>query len=138
MNDDELRSILKSEADRVEVGDNSWSRLESRFAIPPAHSAPRAFAFAFGTVGIGVLVALVVGVIWVLRDEPGPRIASSPNPSGRGICVGADLGDERPPSTGGPGCAERQDSRAIREPVLRRRHIDRGLARWSRLLLRRW
>ena len=67
MNEDDLRSILRSEAERIDVGDDSWSRLESRLSPRPAGSAPR--AFAFGAVAIGVAVALVVGVTWMRRDD---------------------------------------------------------------------
>ena len=73
VNDDELRAILKSEAERVDVGDDSWSRLESRWAVASARSAPR--AFALGAVAIGVVVALVVGVIWIGRTDHDANVA---------------------------------------------------------------
>lgn len=63
MNDDELRRVLHAEADRVEVGSDSWSRLESRLHTARARSAPR--AFALGGIAVAVAVALVVGMTWI-------------------------------------------------------------------------
>ncbi|MEO6469737.1 MAG: hypothetical protein ABIP21_11605 [Acidimicrobiia bacterium] len=67
MNDDELCSILHREADRIEEGPDSWSRLESRLNAAPVRSAPR--SFAFGALTMVVVVALVVGVVWIGRDD---------------------------------------------------------------------
>ena len=65
MNDDELRAILHREADRIEEGPDSWSRLGSRWTVESVRSAPR--SFAFGALSIAVVTATVVGVVWIGR-----------------------------------------------------------------------
>ena len=81
MNDDELRAILKSEADRVGEDPDSWSRLESRLQGDRRRSYPR--AFALGAMTIAVAVSLV-GAIWLSRDARraplvAPRSGSMPS-----------------------------------------------------------
>ena len=79
MNDDDLRSILHEEGDRIEPGDHSWSRLESRLQ-PAKRSAERSRAFAFGTVAIAVVVSLAAVVLWVGREQPRTQVAVVPRP----------------------------------------------------------
>lgn len=79
MNDDDLRSILHEEGDRIEPGDHSWSRLESRLQ-PAKRSAERSRAFALGTVAIAVVVSLAAVVLWVGREQPRTQVAVVPRP----------------------------------------------------------
>ena len=76
MNDDELRAILHREADQIKEGPDSWSRLESRWTVAPVRSAPR--SFAFGALAIAVVMALVVGVVWIGRRDSVTHAASGP------------------------------------------------------------
>ncbi len=89
MNDDELRSILKSEADRVEPGEHSWSRLASRLERSAERSAPR--SFALGAVAIAVVVALVAVVLPVGRERQRRQVAAgSRSAPARILAVNAD------------------------------------------------
>ena len=74
MNGDELRRVLRDEADRVEIGEQSWSRLEPR--LSGDRSASGARSFALGAVAIAVVVALVAGVLWFGRDEHDTHVAA--------------------------------------------------------------
>ena len=79
MTEDELRRVLHDEADRVEVGDDSWSRIESRLAVgrsagrSPIHSALRP------AIAIVLAAALLGGALIVVRND-----SSRPVATGRG------------------------------------------------------
>ena len=56
MNDDELRRVLHEEADRFEVGEHSWSRVESRFAS--SHSSRSSVLVGIAVVSLAVIFGL--------------------------------------------------------------------------------
>ena len=70
MNEVDLRSALRDEADRAEVGEDSWRRLQSRLTMRSAERSP-VRSMLRPAIAIVVFAALVGGLLFAVRDDSG-------------------------------------------------------------------
>ncbi len=75
MNEDDLRRALREEAARVEVGDDSWHRLQSRLTNRFAECSP-ARSMLRPAIGVVLIAAILGGTLVVFRGGSSHRVSS--------------------------------------------------------------